>query len=107
MLFAVLDMPPKLWDGSELDVLQRHSRYVAAGQRIRDDADKIARLEAECAAMKADAWRYRWLKENRAFRSVSLDMGGNHRWTTTGREIGRGSSTDAAIDAAMQAGDKP
>ena len=37
---AVLRMPPSLWDGSEIDVLQRHGRYVEA-------AEKLEQLEAE------------------------------------------------------------
>ena len=42
---AVLRMPPSLWDGSEIDVLQRHGRYVEA-------AEKLEQLEAENARLK-------------------------------------------------------
>ena len=42
---AVLRMPPSLWDGSEIDVLQRHGRYVEA-------AEKLEQLEAENARQK-------------------------------------------------------
>ena len=42
MLIGVLRMPPELWDGSELDKFQRHSRYIEA-------ADTIERMEAVLA----------------------------------------------------------
>ena len=34
MLHGVLNMPPELWSGSPIDVMQRHSRYVQASQYI-------------------------------------------------------------------------
>jgi DNA-binding TFAR19-related protein (PDSD5 family) len=34
MLHGVLNMPPELWSGSPIDVMQRHSRYLQASQYI-------------------------------------------------------------------------
>ena len=34
MLHGVLNMPPELWSGEPIDVMQRHSRYVQASKYI-------------------------------------------------------------------------
>jgi uncharacterized coiled-coil DUF342 family protein len=34
MLHGVLNMPPELWSGSPIDVMQRHSRYLQASKYI-------------------------------------------------------------------------
>lgn len=34
MLHGVLNMPPDLWNDSELDKMQRHARYKQASERI-------------------------------------------------------------------------
>ena len=36
MLHGVLNMPPELWQDSELDKMQRYSRYRQASRRIED-----------------------------------------------------------------------
>ena len=36
MLHGVLNMPPELWDNSEIDKMQRCSRYMQASRRIED-----------------------------------------------------------------------
>lgn len=36
MLHGVLNMPPELWDGSEIDKIQRYGRYLQASRRIED-----------------------------------------------------------------------
>jgi hypothetical protein len=36
MLHGVLNMPPELWKDSELDKMQRYSRYRQASRRIED-----------------------------------------------------------------------
>jgi hypothetical protein len=58
--------------------------------------DKIARLEAECAALKADAERYRFIK------SGDYNM---RLWDALG-EIS-GDSWDDEIDNAIETGEKP
>jgi len=35
MLHGVLNTPPDLWTDSEIDKIQRHSRYVEASERIK------------------------------------------------------------------------
>lgn len=42
-----LRMPPDLWSDSELDVRQRHSRYIQASDLIRKQAKRIAELESQ------------------------------------------------------------
>lgn len=47
MLLGVLRMPPNCWlDQSALDVMQRHSYYVSAADRIEADAKDIENLRA-------------------------------------------------------------
>lgn len=47
MLLGVLRMPVDCWiDQSPLDVMQRHSYYVSAADRIETDAKDIERLRA-------------------------------------------------------------
>ena len=36
MLHGVLNMPPEIWDGSEIDRAQRYNRYLEASRRIED-----------------------------------------------------------------------
>jgi len=36
MLHGVLNMPPELWQETELDKQQRYSRYMEASRRIED-----------------------------------------------------------------------
>ena len=55
---AVLRMPPSLWDGSEIDVLQRHGRYVEA-------AEKLEQLEAENARLETE--RDNWIETAREY----------------------------------------
>ena len=41
MLHSVLNMPPELWDNSELDKIQRHSRYMQASRKIEDLTEEL------------------------------------------------------------------
>lgn len=45
MLHGVLNMPVELWRDSEIDMAQRHSRYIQASERIRE-------LEAELEVVR-------------------------------------------------------
>ena len=84
-----------------------------AGQS--ESADKIASLEAECAALKADAERYRWLRGKSWTDQSDGGFSGSHRlpsfqaWRDDEDKKTRipRRDIDAAIDAAMQAGEKP
>ena len=42
MLHAVLNMPPDLWNNSEIDKAQRHARYKEASQLIENQRKQIA-----------------------------------------------------------------
>lgn len=46
MLLGVLRMPIHCWSDSELDQMQRHSRYLEAADRIESDEAKIVELRA-------------------------------------------------------------
>lgn len=59
MLHGVLNMPPEMWQDSDLDNAQRFSRYQAASRRILDDEREIARLRAEVEALREDAAKCR------------------------------------------------
>ncbi|MCP4984544.1 MAG: hypothetical protein GY928_00370 [Colwellia sp.] len=45
MLHGVLRMPPELWQDTEIDKQQRHSRYLEASKRIIELEQHIARLD--------------------------------------------------------------
>ena len=47
MLHGVLNIPPELWDESEIDKMQRYQRYMQASRRIEDDERKITRLRGQ------------------------------------------------------------
>ena len=46
MLHAVLQMPPALWQDTELDRRQRHARYVEASRRIEAQQAELDRCAA-------------------------------------------------------------
>lgn len=52
MLHGVLCMPPDLWDDTELDKMQRYSRYVEASRRIEEDEREIAALREKIAQLE-------------------------------------------------------
>ena len=47
MLHGVLNMPPELWSGSPIDVMQRHSRYVQASQYIDELTEQLDEAREE------------------------------------------------------------
>lgn len=56
MLLGVLRMPPNCWSPTEeLDVMQRHSRYLEAADRIESDATEIERLHTGILKVVQDA----------------------------------------------------
>ena len=61
----------------------------------------VRSLEARLEKAEKDAARYRHLKGQGHFRAMSIDMGGNHRWTGMGRQVGKGQTIDEAIDTAI------
>jgi hypothetical protein len=64
-LHGVLNMPPELWSDSELDKMQRHSRYVEASSRIEDSRLAIRKavipMMDSCGNSYANAWLEEWL----------------------------------------------
>jgi hypothetical protein len=44
MLHGVLNMPPELWIGTPIDVMQRHSRYIQASEYIKELTEQRDRL---------------------------------------------------------------
>ena len=55
MLLAVLRMPPELWTGEAIDVIQRHARYIDAADRIEAQQSKIATLTEQVKALEEGA----------------------------------------------------
>lgn len=53
MLHGVLNMPPKLWCDSPIDVMQRHSRYVQASQYIDELDAELTAAREEIAILKS------------------------------------------------------
>jgi hypothetical protein len=47
MLHGVLNMPPELWIGTPIDVMQRHSRYIQASEYIKELTGQRDRLAGE------------------------------------------------------------
>jgi len=56
MLHAALEMPPELWGGGTIDVVQRHGRYMQASERIISDGEKIATLTAKVESLQGEQW---------------------------------------------------
>ena len=53
MLHAVLQMPPDVWrDDCPIDIAQRHSRYLAASQRIEEQENELERLQHKNAELE-------------------------------------------------------
>lgn len=52
MLEAVLRMPPNLWSGSEIDVMQRHSRYVQAAEELASLKQQLAEAKQETKELR-------------------------------------------------------
>lgn len=96
---AELDRKHKeAWDDcGELNTAN-HEPLAACGEKDR----RIAELEKERDALKADAERWRF-SGTMFFRMMSPDMGGNHGWVANGRGVGRGNTLNAAIDARIAA----
>ncbi len=53
MLHGVLNMPPELWSGSPIDVMQRHSRYIQASQYIYELDAELTSAREEIAILKS------------------------------------------------------
>jgi len=47
MLHGVLNMPPELWIGTPIDVMQRHSRYIQASEYIKELTEQRDMLAGE------------------------------------------------------------
>ena len=60
---------------------------------------ELARLERENAKLRKDAARYLHIKS--MARAMTLDIGGNHLWAMSLRNI-RGPNLDEAIDRAIK-----
>lgn len=70
---------------------------LSLNQWASSAAAELRRIHAECDALRADAERYRWLRENAAdYRLTQKDGYG-------GRELRGWDELDAAIDAARAA----
>jgi hypothetical protein len=76
---------------SNLDKVSERNRVTKLG--IDAMIDSYLRLERENAAMRLDADRYRWLRDDKRGRSLSVS---SLEWT------GSAELSDAAIDAAMK-----
>ena len=66
-------------------------------------ADELCRLSAENDALRADAERYRWLRDRSTFYHTRQNTAEGERYVTAWRVVTGGSDfcIDAAIDAAI------
>jgi Tfp pilus assembly protein PilO len=65
MLHSVLNMPPELWSGSPIDVMQRHSRYLQASKYIcelTEQRDRLAELLSDMQDYTKGVKRYDYSK---------------------------------------------
>lgn len=69
-------------------------------------AKSLIEAEAERDALKADALRYRWLREQEDTAPVFCMYGKNGRWGECGHSEIYGDLLDSTIDAAMKEGAK-
>ena len=65
-------------------------------RRLDEAAAVVASLRAECERLRADAARYRWLRDTRLGQSIAYAI----RWQGEGRDLYE-AEADAAIDAAL------
>lgn len=78
------------------------------GTALLDEAaDELARLRAECEALRADAGRYRWLRDGDGPESARWFRWRIEHWASPGPTWAdiRGVDLDAAIDAARKGGE--
>lgn len=48
MLHGVLNIPPELWNDSEIDKLQRYGRYMEASRKIEDLNTALIAVTSRC-----------------------------------------------------------
>jgi|JI10StandDraft_1071094.scaffolds.fasta_scaffold438353_2 hypothetical protein len=68
---------------------------------VEQAADEITRLRAEVEALRADAKRYKFLRDD--FSPMGMNIDGNHAWAYRRNATLKGPNLDAAIDAARKA----
>ncbi|WP_217706418.1 hypothetical protein [Pseudomonas aeruginosa] len=102
-ILAMLDEIDRLRSRLEIDERTPHDGIACRDETIKVLDEKCDRLKAENEALRKDAERYRFLKDQGHFRAMGIDMGGNHSWTGMGRNVGCGPTVDEAIDAAIDA----
>jgi N-glycosylase/DNA lyase len=82
MLHGVLNMPPELWIGTPIDVMQRHSRYIQASEYIKElteQRDRLAEALRElCETLLADKPRDITDLLNKAGDALASVEGGSH-----------------------------
>lgn len=70
-------------------------------RRIQEEAaDELTRLRAEVEALRADAERYKFLRDD--FSPMGMNINGNHAWAYRRNATLKGPNLDAAIDAARR-----
>jgi hypothetical protein len=81
------------WIGSRREVERLRAEQRAYEHEVMTGrSEQHERLVAEVERLRADAERYRWLR----------DEAGAYQWESFGWLAGPGDGTDAAIDAAMR-----
>lgn len=75
--------------------------YREADELMSEAADELTRLRAEVEALRADAERYKFLRDD--FSPMGINIDGNHAWAYRRNATLRGPNLDAAIDAARKA----
>ena len=70
-------------------------------RRIQEEAaEELTRLRAEVEALRADAERYKFLRDD--FSPMGMNINGNHAWAYRRNATLKGPNLDAAIDAARK-----
>jgi Mg2+ and Co2+ transporter CorA len=70
MTHGVLRMPPDMWRDDPLDIAQRHSRYVAASDRIYELERELA--ETKRLLVEANKWLDKFRTEQQYTKSGAM-----------------------------------
>jgi hypothetical protein len=73
MLHGILNMPPGIWDNSDIHKAQRHDAYKQASKRIENLEAKIDELMLEyCPAEMTQAQLDKWVNSQKVVKPIGV-----------------------------------
>ena len=68
-------MPPELWQDTELDKMQRHSRYIQAAEQLSAIRAALERCKAD-KKPRIGKYEPNWIINDRCLRDIEAILGG-------------------------------